>query len=202
MNTITQTITRRIRAKKRGWVFTPKDFLDVGSRAAIDQTLSRLVKQGTIRRLDRGVYDFPKLHPTLGTLSPSANDLAQAIATQTGDIAFPSGATAANLLGLSTQVPAKPVFMTNGASRTKRIAGRSIKLQHARVPISTQISDKANFVLQALYYLGKNNIDNAVLLKCAAQMNKNDFRNLLPVLPRIPGWMADAVLRMQNLQHG
>ncbi len=202
MNTITQTITRRIRAKKRGWVFTPKDFLDVGSRAAIDQTLSRLVKQGIIRRLDRGVYDFPKTHPTLGMISPSANDLAQAVAAQTGDIVFPSGAAAANFLGLSTQVPAKPVFMTNGASRTKKIAGRSIRLQHSRVPITTQISDTANFVLQALYYLGKNNIDDAVILKCAHHLDKKDFKKLSTILPRMPSWMTDIVLRMQNLQHG
>lgn len=202
MNTITQTITRRIRAKKRGWVFTPKDFLDVGSRAAIDQTLSRLAKQGIIRRLDRGIYDFPKKDQTLGMLSPSANDLAQAVAAQTGDIVFPSGASAANFLGLSTQVPAKPVFMTNGSSRTKQIAGRSIKLQHARVPISTKISDKANFVLQALYYLGKNDIDDAVILKCANHLDKTDFKNFSSILPRIPWWMADLILRMQNLKHG
>lgn len=202
MNTITQTITRRIRAKKRGWVFTPKDFLDVGSRAAIDQTLSRLAKQGIIRRLGRGVYDFPKTHPTLGMISPSANDLAQAVAAQTGDIVFPSGAAAANFLGLSTQVPAKPVFMTNGVSRTKKIAGRSIRLQHSRVPITTQISDTANFVLQALYYLGKNNIDDAVILKCANHLDKKDFKKLSSILPRMPSWMTDIVLRMQNLQHG
>lgn len=202
MNTIIQTITRRIRAKQRGWVFTPKDFLDIGSRAAVDQTLSRLVKQGFIRRLDRGVYDFPKIHPTLGTLSPSADDLAQAVAAQTGDIVFPSGAAAANFLGLSTQVPARPVFMTNGSTRTKKVAGRSIRLQHARVPIMQQISDKANFVLQALYYLGQNNIDDDVIIKCADRLDDKDFRKLASILSRIPGWMADIILKMQDVKYG
>lgn len=65
-------LVRRIRAKGRGWVFTPKDFLDVGIRATVDQTLSRLARKGAVRRLDRGLYDYPKQHDKLGTLSPSA----------------------------------------------------------------------------------------------------------------------------------
>ena len=119
-NTVANTITRRIRAKGRGWVFTPKDFLDVGVRATVDQTLSRLARKDDIRRLDRGLYDYPKQHDKLGTLSPSAGDLAQALATKTGDKIFPSGATSANYLGLSTQVPARPVYLTNGSSKTKK----------------------------------------------------------------------------------
>ena len=202
MGTITQTITRRIRAKKRGWVFTPKDFLDIGSRASVDQALSRLVKQNIIRRLDRGIYDFPKKHSSLGLLSPSVNDLAKAVAAQTGDIIFPSGAVSANYLSLSTQVPARPVFMTNGTSRIKKIAGRHVKLQHARIPITAKISDKANFVLQALYYLGKNSIDDDVILKCAKHLNQKDFKNMSSVLSRIPGWMTDIILRMQKLKYG
>lgn len=124
MMTISDTILRRIRAKQRGWVFTPKDFLDVGSRAAVDQTLSRLAKSGVIRRLDRGLFDYPKKHPILGMLSPAADKVAQAITSKTGDKAMPSGAMAANMLGLSTQVSAKPVFVTNGKSRSKPLAGR------------------------------------------------------------------------------
>ena len=73
MSTTASKIIRRIHTKQRGWVFTPKHFLDVGSREAIDQTLSRLVKQGKIRRLGRGIYDYPKQHPSLGTLSPNTD---------------------------------------------------------------------------------------------------------------------------------
>ncbi len=202
MNAIAATITKRIRAKQRGWVFTPKDFLDTGARATIDQTLSRLVKKGIIRRLDRGVYDFPKLHPTLGMLSPSADDLAQAISTQTGDMVFPSGATAANFLGLSTQVPAKPVYLTNGLSRTRKVAGRTIVLKHAKVPIMDRLSSKANFALQALSYLGKDNLDDQTILQCAKRLDDQDLKGLRNAVSQVPSWMADAIFKIQQVKYG
>lgn len=202
MNAIANTITRRIRAKGRGWVFTPKDFLDVGARATVDQTLARLARKGAIRRLDRGLYDYPKQHDKLGTLSPSADDLAQAIAAKTGDRIFPSGAAAANYLGLSTQVPARPVYLTNGTSRTKKVAGRTITLKHARVPIMNRITDQTNFMLQALSYLGQNNIDDTVIQQCADRLDNRDMKDLSASVSRVPGWMADVILRIQQTKHG
>ncbi len=202
MSAIANTITKRIRAKQRGWVFTPKDFLDVGTRATVDQTLSRLAKKGVIRRLDRGVYDFPNQHSSLGMLSPNADDLAQAISAQTGDKVFPSGAAAANFLGLSTQVPARPAYLTNGPSRTKTIAGRTIILKHARVPIMDRISSKANFTLQALSYLGKNNIDAYTIAQCAKRLDDQDLKGLNNSLSQVPGWMADVIHKIQQVRHG
>lgn len=198
MNTITSTITRRIRAKQRGWVFTPKDFMDVGARAAVDQVLSRLVQRGMIRRLGRGVYDFPKQHDVLGTLSASADDLAKAVTAQTGDTAFPSGAMAANLLGLSTQVPARPVYLTNGKSRVKKIGGRTITLKHARVPLLDYLPDKINMVLQALSYLGKNNIDDDIITRCARRLDDRDLKALGNAASQIPGWLADAIQKIRQ----
>ena len=200
MSTVIQTITKRVRAKRRGWVFIPKDFLDIGTRAAVDQALSRLTKQGMIRRLDRGVYDFPKHHKRLGALSPNADDIAHAVSTKTGDRSFPSGATAANMLGLSTQVPAKPVYMTNGASRRKKIAGRTIVLKHAKVPIMNQISDQANLVLQALLYLGKDNIDDQVIVNCLKHLNTKDLNGLSNAASRVPSWMSDIIFQMKKQQ--
>jgi len=202
MNAIADTITKRIRAKQRGWVFTPKDFLDVGTRATVDQTLSRLAKKGIIRRLDRGLYDYPKQHPTLGTLSPSADNLAQAIGSKTGDIVFPSGAAAANFLGLSTQVPAKSVYLTNGSTRTKKVSGRTITLKHAKVPIMDRLSSKANYTLQALSYLGKDSIDDQTILHCAKRLDDQDMKGLSMAVSHIPGWMADTVLRIQQVKYG
>jgi Family of unknown function (DUF6088) len=202
MSAVANTITRRIRAKRRGWVFTPKDFLDVGGRATVDQTLSRLARKGVVRRLDHGLYDYPKQHDKLGTLSPSADDLAQAIATKTGDQIFPSGAAAANYLGLSTQVPARPVYLTNGSSRTKKVAGRTIVLKHARVPIMNRMTDKANFMLQALSYLGQNSIDDRLIQKCVDRLDDRDMKDLSVSVPRIPGWMADVILKMQQTKYG
>lgn len=197
MKSIADSILRRIRAKKRGWVFTPKDFLDIGARAAVDQTLSRLAKQGKIRRLDRGVYDFPRQHKRVGALSPSPDNVAQAITAKSGNRAFPSGAMALNKLGLSTQVPAKPVYLTNGPTRTLQVGNRTIRLQHARVPIFDDLSPIANTVLQGLYHLGRDDIDGLVVDRCAKLLDDRDVRGLKSVAARIPGWMADLVLRIE-----
>lgn len=122
---------RRARAGGRGGVFTPRDFLDVAARAAVDQALSRLAKTGKLRRLARGLYDYPKVHPKLGPLSPTPDDVAQALARETGSQVQIAGARAANALGLSTQVPAKSTYLTDGPSRRVVLGKRVVDLRHA-----------------------------------------------------------------------
>jgi hypothetical protein len=202
MSTVTQQIIKRIRAKRRGWVFAPKDFIDLGSRAIVDQVLSRLTRQGIIRRLDRGVYDFPKQHAILGTLSPDANGLARAVATKTASKILASGASAANILGISTQVPAKATYLTNGPSRSKKIAGRTVIFKHTKVPLLDNVSDKANLTLQALAYLGKNNIDSSVLRHCTNALTDRDVRGLVAHVDRTPSWMADIILKIKKAKDG
>ena len=107
----------------------PGDFLDLGSREAVDLALHRLAQKGTIRRLARGVYDFPKQHPVLGLFSPSADAVAKALAGRDRTRLQPAGAYAANALGLSEQVPAKAVFLTDGPSRTVKIGPTTIQLR-------------------------------------------------------------------------
>src|SRR5437868_5439206 len=98
----TQSIDSQILARINGWgrgsVFVPGDFLDIGSREAVDLALHRLTRKGTIRRLARGVYDFPKDHPILGLLAPSAADVARALAGRDRTRLQPAGAYAANIL--------------------------------------------------------------------------------------------------------
>src|SRR6266852_710052 len=124
----TNAILRKIRAKRPGWVFTPKQFAQLGTRAAVDQALSRLSRSGAIRRLARGIYEFPKSHPQIGVLSPSPEAIAQAMAERTGSRIMVSVAKAANLLGLSTQVPMQNLFLTEGPSRTLRIGNQTVLL--------------------------------------------------------------------------
>ena len=81
MGSISNSIIRRIRAKQRGWVFTPKNFIDLAPRNNIDIILYRLLKKGIIRKLARGIYDFPIKHPKLGTLASSPDAIAKAIAS-------------------------------------------------------------------------------------------------------------------------
>ena len=202
MSAVADKVMKRVKGKGRGWVFTPKDFLDLGSRGAVDMALSRLARAAAIRRIDRGLYDFPKQHATLGALSADADQIAQAVASQTGDTAFPSGAVAANSLGLSTQVPARANYVTNGASRTKKVAGRTITLKHARAPLLDNVSDQANAVVQALAHFGKGNVDADMIRQCAARLVDRDMKDLLKAQPRLPGWMSDIVLKLDAVKHG
>lgn len=195
---IANKIIRRIRAKKRGWVFSPKDFVNVASRGAVDNILSRLVKKGLIRRIDKGIYDFPKTSPSLGALSPLPDDVANVIARKTGDKVFPSGAMAANLLGLSTQVPAKPIYLTSGISRCKKVGNRTFALKHARVPLIDNISFEANLTLQALFYMGKDSINDELLRVCARKLSKKDILSLNKAAPLIPAWMVSAIYKLQS----
>ncbi len=149
MANITKNIISRITTNQKGWVFSPKDFLDMGTRAAIDQVMFRLTKSGFIRKIARGIYDYPKTNPTIGILSPNIDDLAKTIANKTGDRIFHSGAMAANLLGLSTQLPMKIVYATTGKSCVKKIGNRNIIFQHTRIPIFDYLPLPCNLALQS-----------------------------------------------------
>jgi hypothetical protein len=98
-------------------VFTPPHFLDLASRPAVTSALRRQIDAATIRQLGRGLYDYPKLHTALGPLAPTADGLAKALAGRDRVRLQPSGAYAANLLGLSERVTGKVVFLTDGPSR-------------------------------------------------------------------------------------
>src|SRR5580704_17381490 len=129
IKSIDSQVLTAIRSRGRGAVFVPADFFEIGSREAIDIALHRLARKGTIRRLARGVYDFPKQHPVLGPLSPSADTVARALAGRDRTRLQPAGAYAANALGLSEQVPAKAVFLTDGPARTVEIGPITIQLR-------------------------------------------------------------------------
>lgn len=114
MQSIETAILSRIYGRGRGSLAVPSDFLDLGSRRAVDLALHRMTKQGVIRRLARGLYDYPEKHPVLGLLTPTPESIAKVLAGRDQIRLQPAGAYAANLLGLSEQVPAKVVFLTEG----------------------------------------------------------------------------------------
>ena len=191
MKSASKTIARRIRSKGRGWVFTPKDFLDIGMRATVDQALSRLVSKAVIRRIGRGIYDFPKAHDRLGLLSPSPDNLAVAVANQTGDAIFPSGARAANMLGLSDQVPAKSVYLTTGASKTRKIGTKTLNFRHTNIPPAHKNNYKATLVIQALLHIGKAYIDDNIVAKCADNLSPKDKKMLDKMTTKMPTKLPD-----------
>ena len=124
----------------------------------VDIVLHRLVRKGTIRRLARGIYDFPKEHPKLGKLQPSPEKIAEALVGRDCTRIQPTGAYAANILGLSEQVPAKVVFLTDGPSRTVKIGTTTIQLRRTTPKNMAMAGRLSGLLVQALRELGKENV--------------------------------------------
>jgi predicted transcriptional regulator len=193
---MSDSILRRIRAKRHGWVFTPKDFIDLAPRNTIGIVLYRLVKKGIIRKLDHGIYDFPTKHPKLGTLSASPDAIAKAIATRSGDIIQPSGVQLANQLGLDTQVSAKPSYITSGNSTRKKIASYSITFGHSKFLNKPPLNINAIKVINALHHIGKDNITDDMIKKCKKILSQKDKSQLKKNLNQLPNWMVIVILKI------
>jgi hypothetical protein len=189
----TQAIDSRILAtihdRGRGSVFVPTDFLAIGSREAVDIALHRLSRKGTIRRLARGVYDFPKEHPILGPLSPSAETVARALAGRDQTRLQPAGAYAANALGHSEQVPAKAVFLTDGPTRTVKIGPTTIQLRRTTARNMAAAGRLTGLLIQALRELGKEYVTKERREHLKRTLPAEQRRELLKDISLAPAWM-------------
>ena len=195
---IDNKVVSRIYGKKRGWVFTPINFLDLGNRAAIDQALGRLVKAGTIRRLTRGLYDYPKKHPDFGDLPPNYERIAQALAGRDSLKIQPSGAYAANLLGLTEQVPAKIVFLTDGPNCKVQINKRKIVLKRTTPRNMATAGRISGLVIQALRYLSQDHVDSDVVAKLKKRLSVDDKGQLMNDIRYAPAWIGNIFRQLQE----
>ena len=170
-------------------MFTPADFLDMGSRESVDIALHRLARKGTIRRLARGLYDLPKKHPTLGPLQPSAEAVAEALAGRDRTRIQPAGAYAANALGLSDQVPARAVFLTDGPSRTVKVGSTTIQLRRTTAKNMAAAGRLSGLLIQALREIGKENVtpERRAHLKRILPAKKR--KELVKDIKLAPAWM-------------
>ena len=190
MQSIDSRIVHRIRGTGRGSVFSPHDFIDLGSRDAVDKALSRLARKGTLRRLARGLYDYPKTHPVMGILTPSPDTIATALAGKHGIRLQPSGAYAANLLGVSTQVPAKIVFLTDGPSRAVRVGNQEIRLIRTTPRNMGPAGRISGLVIQALRHLGQTHVDDSVIRTLRRKLSVGDKRQLIKDIAFAPAWVG------------
>jgi hypothetical protein len=180
MPTTKERISSRIQRMGPGHAFTPKDFLDLGSRGMVDVTLSQLASSGVIRRLGRGLYDLPKYSEALGiTLGPDVDQIAQAIARRFRWRIMPTGAWAANALGLSTQVPAKIVFLSDGPNRKLEFGKQILQFKHARPKEMRTDGALSGLVIQALRYLGKEQVGPQVIDHLRGRLSPTEKRRLV-----------------------
>ena len=189
MKTIDSRLKSRVYGSGRGSSFTPNDFLDIGGRDAVDKALSRLAAKGTIRRLARGLYEYPREHPELGMLSPDIEKVAKALAGKDRIRLQPAGAYATNLLGLSEQVPARVVFLTDGPSRTVKIGRQEIQLRRTTPRNMAAAGRLSGLLMQALRHLGKAHITPARVEHLKRTLPPKERRQLLKDLRLAPAWM-------------
>ncbi len=182
-------ILKSINSRGHGAVFVPTDFLNLGSRQAVDIVLHRLVRKGTIRRLARGIYDFPEEHPKLGKLQPSPEKIAQALVGRDCTRIQPTGAYAANILGLSEQVPAKIVFLTDGPGRTIKIGATTIQLRRTTPKNMAMAGRLSGLLVQALRELGKENVTAERLEHLKRVIPLEARKELLKDIRFAPEWM-------------
>ena len=184
-------VRSRIYGNGRGWVFTPRHFQGLGSSDSIDSSLRRLKAAGIIRQLARGLYDYPVQDQVLGTVAPSADAIARALVVRDAIRLQLSGAYAANVLGLSEQVPSRIVFLTDGPARKVKIGKREILLQHTIPRNMATAGRKSGTLIQALRYLGQDQVDERVLANLRRYITDADRPAIRKDLHHAPAWIAD-----------
>ena len=192
-SSIDAAISRKVRRSKPGTVFTPALFAGLGGRAAVDKALQRLIARDELRRLSRGLYDKPRQDPLLGTLWPSVDAVVAALTCKDKLRLQPTGAYAANLLGLSDQVPARVEFLTDGTSRTVKAGPIQIVLKRTTPRQMAAAGRTSGLVIQALRSLGPDHLTPRQLNKLRRALPVVECRTLLEDLTLAPGWMQPAL---------
>jgi len=193
MHPIAEKIVARLSAR-RGEAVPVRDLLNLGTRAAMAKALSRLVQRGEIRRVGRGLYEIPRMGSLLNEpMIQSPDELVKAWARKNGLRVVPSGAYAANLLGLTTQVPAKIAYYTNGRTRTLTLGSYSIKLLN-RGPRTMDVKGQtAPLVFQALRHLGMNGVTPDTIIRLRSKLSRKDKKELKRNLRYAAAWMKPVI---------
>ncbi len=195
-DSIDAAILDQIRSGPQDRVWTPLDFLHLGSRAAVDKALSRNCKSGSIRRAGRGLYHLPRYDPVLGILGPSYEAMQDLIQRKAGGDVFPTGAHAANVLGLSDQVPMRSWHLTTGPSRRIRSGKSEIVLRHVSPRFVSTKNPKSAQVILALRWIGRRCVDAAVISKLRRNLSPVDRAALPADAASAPAWIADIFHRV------
>lgn len=191
---LSERAASRIRGSGRGRVFTPKDFADLASHGTARQILARLEAKGEIRRILRGVYEYPlPSHLLGGFVPPDPDAIARAIARTHGWTIHPTGAAALNALGLSTQVPARWSYLSDGPSRTYEWDGGTLYFAHRANRETSGLSPKTGLIVHALKALGREGIDDEALARIRRRTTAAERTRALREARHATSWIVDAL---------
>ena len=197
MKSVEKTIFNRICSNRAGWVFSNKDFSDTGGGQSIDTALCRLLEKGEIRRVCRGVYDKPKYNNFLREyLSPDIEQVAAAIARRSSWRIYPSENLALNLLGLSTQVPGRIVYVSDGPQRTVIYDIFDTKLEIRRVSLKEMAFEyyESSLIIQALKALGDEYISKEIIKNIQSKFTDSELKNILKDTQYATAWIRKYIL--------
>ncbi len=181
-----------------GKPMTSSTFLHTGTRAAVDQALSRLVREGAVARVARGIYARPTRSRFVGNVPPDPSRIAEAVAKASGAVVGVHGAEAARRLGLTTQVPAHPVFLTNGTSRKVKVGTLVVEFRRT-APRKLHFAGRpAGDALSALWYLGRKGVTTEVIGALRRALPPQEYEVLRGAVEVMPAWMANTFAKAEG----
>jgi len=191
MSYLTESIVSAVKALPEGGMVSPKQFLHLASRAAVDQALARLAREGKLLRIGRGSYAV-SLEGRFGPRPPSTEAIIAAVEAGSGEIIVASGAAEANALGLTTQMPIREVFLTSGPSRVLHLGKRAVELKHGSRWKLVLGKRPAGMAIRASAWLGPDRASSAVGA-LQRQLPDEEWQAILAVRSALPSWMARMV---------
>ena len=187
-----EAIRTDIRKLPRGRPFTTSRFAAYGSRGAVDRALSRIVREGAIEHLSRGVFVRPRRNRFVGSVLPDVAEIVRVIARDNGETVQVHGAEAVRRFGFSTQVPTTSVFHTSASSRSIRVGNTTVRMVHTSNRRRLQFAgEPAGLALAVLWYLGKDNVTRETVARIESAIGPEQFAKLRSA--DMPAWMAVAL---------
>jgi hypothetical protein len=191
MNTLPETILLHAQSLPEGGVLSPKEFLHLGSRVAVDQAFSRLNKAGKLLRVARGTYAAP-VSSRFGSRAPTPEKIVKAMAEQRGETVAPHGASAANMLGLTQQVPTREVYLTSGRTRKLKLGRSELLVKHAPRWMLALGTRPAGAAVRALAWMGPTHASKS-LAALHRTLPETEWQTLISARAILPSWMAQAI---------
>lgn len=198
MSSLRTRILQHISTSPEGAVLHPKGLLHLGSRAAVDQSLSRLARSGQLMRVCQGVYVSP-IKTRFGTRPPEVEKTIDALSKLWGETIVPSGGSVANALGLTTQIPVKPVYLTSGPNRRLKFGEMAVELRHAPKWQLVSPNRKSGDVVRALAWMGPEAVEHC-LSEVSPGLTQEDLDELAETRAIVPEWIAKPVSEMISVE--
>lgn len=191
MQALAENILQETQRQAEGAPVCAKELLHLGTRAAVDQALSRLARSGKLLRAGRGVYLRP-IETRFGVRAPAAEKVVTEFASLRGQTVASHGAAAANALGLTTQVPMRTIYLTSGPNRRLKVGAEVIELKHARPWLLAKARRRAGEAVRALAWLGPEEAERA-LVKIRSELTDSELTELRTTRARLPEWLAEKI---------